>query len=304
MSRILVTGATGFIGQHLVKRLLGVGNEVAAFVLDEESFLENVQVYRGNIANLSDVQRCVGRFVPEHIFHLAAQPLVDTAMRSVLDTLDSNILGGRNVLHACLDVREFLKAVVFVTTDKVYGYAENATESSPLNGINHPYSASKICADVLAQMYARSFQVPAVIVRSGNVYGEGDLNFDRIIPYVIRCVLRNETIKLRSDFTFTRDYLYIDDVINGYLTLVANIHCLMGQPVNLGAYNPVSVKELIEEIFLVTCKTVPVEVLNKQNGEISRQHLDWKMAEALGWKPKTSLRDGIRKTYLWHKERE
>lgn len=302
--KVLVTGATGFIGRHLVKRLVDEGADVAVFVLDEESgtilWQTKVPIYRGNLVNLNDIHRCVVRFQPEYVFHLAAQPLVDTALKGVLDTLDSNITGGRNLLHSCLDAAS-LRSIVFVSTDKVYGRTDNASEMDALRGVHHPYNASKVCADVLAQMYGSVFDMPIVIIRSGNVYGGGDLNFDRLIPYSVRQALRGDTVVLRSDGEYLRDYIYIDDMIDGYLLAAKTQgrHCI---PINFGAEKPVSVNEVVSTVLSHADKTIFVEIENTAKHEIPFQHLNWGLARNIGWHPQVSFGEGIKKTYEWYKE--
>lgn len=298
--KTLVTGATGFIGQHLTKKLVSEGADVAVFVLDEETKVPDLPVYRGNLVNLNDIHRAVVRFQPEYVFHLASQPLVDTALKGVLDTLDSNITGGRNLLHACLDAAT-LRSIVYVTTDKVYGDTEDANELSPLRGTDHPYNASKVCADVLATMYGRVFDLPIAIIRSGNIYGGGDLNFDRLIPYTCRQILRGESIVLRSNGEYLRDYIYIDDIVDAYLMMaeiVANQKCCI--PINFGAEKPLSVNEVVNTVLSHAKETTFVETQDRAKHEIPAQHLNWGLARNIGWMPKVSFEEGIKRTYEWY----
>lgn len=224
-------------------------------------------------------------------------------MRGVMDTLTSNVVGGMNLLHACLSDKA-LKSTVFVTTDKVYGLSSGADESAPLLGVNHPYNASKVCADVLAQMYGWSFGLPIGIVRSGNIYGGGDMNFDRLIPYACRQVIRGEPIVLRSNGEFTRDYLYVDDVIDGYLML-AQLTSNRGAPIvmNFGVEKPVSVMDVVSTVLSVEGKGVEVHIDNNSEQELHYQHLNWGLARRqLGWRPQVSFEEGIKRTYAWYKE--
>lgn len=299
--KCLITGATGFIGQRLVDRLINKGAELAIFILDEENGINLYpKIYRGNLTNSQDIERAVVRFAPEYVFHLAAQPLVETAMRGVVDTLNTNIIGSINLLQSCFSGS--VKSVLFVTTDKVYGESKNATEMSPLNGVGHPYSASKVCADVLAQMYGH-LGLPVGIVRSGNVYGGGDLNFDRIIPYACRQVLHGEPIELRSNGESLRDYLYIDDMIDGYLMLaqwVARNNTPFAM--NFGSEKCYSVAEVVSTVLSVENKGIEIKVNNTAQGELDHQHLDWGAARTvLGWRPQVSFQEGIKRTYQWYK---
>lgn len=297
--RVLVTGATGFIGRHLVSRLLDEGAIVAAFVLDEEFPFSyaGISIYRGNIQNLSDVQRAIGRFQPEYVFHLAAQPLVDTALRSVIDTLETNIRGSWNILYACAEYR--VKHLLFVSTDKVYGSAWEPREEMCLDGTGHPYNASKACADILAQMYASVFQLPLAIVRSGNVYGEGDVNWDRLIPGVSKWLIEGKPIVIRSNGHFTRDYIHVDDIVDGYLFLASRENTGV---FNLGSERPYSVLDIVNCLSMVSGKASEARIENSARHEITHQHLDWSKIQSLGWFPKTPLEEGLKRTYEWYKE--
>jgi len=156
-SPVLITGGTGFIGSHLIQRLISLDVTPSLFVLDYErqNIPENSAIYHGNLAEFHDCLRIVGRSNPGIIFHLAAQPLVDTALDSVIDTMDSNIRGAYNLLEACRNVGRKIKAIIWVSTDKVYGpQHDSLKEDSPLLGFDHPYNTSKLCGDLLAQTYA------------------------------------------------------------------------------------------------------------------------------------------------------
>lgn len=306
---ILVTGGTGFIGRHLVTRLLELGADVSLLVLDEENSLDSLtrcHVYRGNIQDAPDVARVVNRVQPEFIFHLASQPLVTLSTTNVLDTLDSNIRGTINLFQACVDSAKNLKGVVHVSTDKVYGdLSHGATEDTKLYGINNPYDVSKVCADYIAQMYAQAFNLPIIIARSGNIYGEGDTHWDRLIPYLFKSCLNNTPIIIRSSDKYMRDFIYVDDIVDAYLALMENIvkspH-LIGQAINFGSEKPYSVGEIIHQILKLTNTVgLPVTYENRVTNEILSQHLVWNWAKELGWKPKTSLEVGLEKTYQGYK---
>ena len=297
----------GFVGSHLTRRLLSLGADVALFVLDEESFIPDTVsiVYRGNLQDAPDIARAIGRYQPNYIFHLAAQPLVDTALVNVYDTLDSNIRGAINLLQSCVSSAKCLEGIVFVSTDKVYGVFDGTIdETAPLLGVGNPYDTSKACADLLAQMYAKVFGLPIVIVRSGNIYGEGDNHWDRLIPGTFKSALANKNPVIRSDGTFTRDYIYVDDIIDAYLLLADSLKdkYLMGKAINLGAEKKTSVIEMVDTILMCTGQLhLKPEILNTAKFEIQHQHLNWEWAKELGWSPKTSLEDGLKLCYPYYK---
>lgn len=307
--RVLITGGTGFIGSQLTARMLEMGAETSLFVLDEESIIPSQvsSVFRGNIQDAPDIHRAVSRFQPHFIFHLAAQPLVSTALINVYDTLDSNIRGAVNLLQSCVSSAKCLEGVVFISTDKVYGkFIGSVDESAPLLGTGNPYDTSKVCADILAQMYAEVFSVPVIISRSGNVYGRGDKNWDRLIPGTFRSCIRGERPIIRSDGLYTRDYIYIDDMIDGYIMLAESIQSdptIRGRAVNFGNYEPHTVMDVVHQVIGATGMIhLSPEVQNTAKHEIRHQHLNWDGAKEMGWIPMTTLVEGIQKSMGYYNE--
>ncbi|MBT4310644.1 MAG: NAD-dependent epimerase/dehydratase family protein [Anaerolineae bacterium] len=308
-SSVLVTGATGFIGSHLTHALGSLGVRPSLFVLDYERqvFPSGSSIYHGNLADLHDCLRIVGRANPEIIFHLAAQPLVDTALNSVVDTMESNVRGAYNLLEACRSAGKRIRAIVWVSTDKVYGLQhEPLREESPLLGYDHPYDASKLCGDLLAQTYANAFSFPLVIVRSGNVYGGGDLHWDRLVPGTIRSTLREEPTVIRSDGSLKRDYIYVSDIVRGYLLALDGLltgKLPGGSVINFGAERSYTVLETVEEILAsLGRQDLDPIIKNIARNEIAEQHVSYERAkELLGWEPLIDLSQGIQKTADWYK---
>ena len=301
--RIFVTGATGFVGSHLVHRMNSLGANVFALVLDEEGALPDATIFRGDVENVRDVERAISRSKPDIIFHLAAQPLVDTAINFPHDTILSNIMGSANILEASR--KAGVKGVVFMSTDKVYGaYDGIVDENFELMGTDHPYNASKLCADILAQMYAMVYELKVIIVRSGNIYGGGDINFDRLIPGAIKSSINKEVFEIRSSGKLERDYLYIDDVIDAFVLFGEGIFEKQFVPtvVNLGAEKHFSVIDVVNIISEKTGNNIPLRILDAARFEIPFQHLDFSVAKSIGWFPKTNFENGIAKTVEWYKE--
>ncbi len=229
---------------------------------------------------------------------MAAQPLVDTALINIHDTLDSNIHGAINLLQSCVNDPK-LEGMIFVTTDKVYGNFDGViNETAPLLGIGNPYDTSKVCADILAQMYAKVFKIPLVIIRSGNIYGPGDKHWDRLIPGTFMSCLLGKNPIIRSDGTFTRDYIYIEDIIDAYILLAEKIHSdlsIIGKAINIGAEDKISVLDIVH--YIITIMGQPdlyVKIQNTAKFEIPHQHLNWELAKKMGWKPKINITKGLR----------
>src|SRR5262245_12399838 len=169
----------------------------------------------------------------------------------------------------------------------------------------HSYDVSKSCADLIAQGYAHTYGVPVAVTRFGNVYGGGDLNLSRIVPGTILSLLRRERPVLRSDGTYTRDYLYVEDVVAGYLRLAEALDdgTLHGQAFNFSTETQVSVLELVARIqrLMQATELAPL-VRNTAEAEIRHQHLSAKKArERLGWEPRVDLDAGLARTIDWYR---
>ncbi|HZQ78246.1 MAG TPA: NAD-dependent epimerase/dehydratase family protein [Acidimicrobiia bacterium] len=312
---MLVTGATGMVGSALCRSLLSLGASVTALVSDVDPTSE---FYRGGLASQATVVNgrleeydAVERAVNEHetsvIFHLGAQTIVGTAHRAPLPTLATNVMGTAHVVETARRHRDLVSAVVIASSDKAYG--EHTVlpyrEDMPLAG-QAPYEVSKSCADLIAQTYWNTYGVPVAIARCGNIYGPGDLNWSRVVPGTIRALLRQERPVLRSDGTFLRDYLFLDDVISGYFLLAEAVLAgsSLGMAFNLSPERPLTVFEIYRETCLATLgHEIEPQVLGDAKHEIHDQYLDASLARrVLGWCSTVSVQDGLARTVPWYRE--
>jgi CDP-glucose 4,6-dehydratase len=267
--------------------------------LDKKVIMANIDV--GEFDKVMDL---VTKFEIEYIFHLAAQAIVTTAYSNPRRTLESNIMGTTNILESA---RLFpkVKAIVVASSDKAYGKLEAGrytyTEVDPLRG-DHPYDVSKSATDLIANMYSKTYQVPVVTTRFGNIYGEGDNNFSRIIPGIMMSLLKNETLELRSDGKAVRDYLYVKDVVRGYLMLAEKIDETKGEVFNFGSNDTLSVVELIEEIEKSLKTKVPYKILNIAKNEIPYQSLSYEKIKRIGWKNEENMKTTAKRIYDWYFE--
>lgn len=307
---VLVTGGTGFVGSHLVEELVNLGaNVITTFeYTDPSSYFimkgldKKVTMVDIDIGQFDKVFDIVTKLEVDYIFHLAAQAIVTTAYANPRRTLESNIMGTTNVLESAR-LYPKVKAVVVASSDKAYGKLESGQyiETDPLKG-DHPYDVSKSATDLIANMYSKTYQIPVVTSRFGNIYGEGDNNFSRIIPGIMMSLLNNETLELRSDGKAVRDYLYVKDVVNGYLMLAQNIDETKGEAFNFGSNDTLSVIGLIEEIEKALKIKVPYKVLNIAKNEIPYQSLSYEKIKKMGWKNEKNVKTTAERIYEWYKE--
>lgn len=311
--RVLVTGATGIVGSWLVRRLLEQRAHVVVLVRDwdpQTELIRSGDITRTNVVNgaLEDyatLERAIAEHEIQTVFHLGAQAIVTTALRAPLQTFEANIRGTYNLLEACRQQRVTVEQVVVASSDKAYGTADRLpyTEDMPANG-RHPYDVSKSCTDLLAMTYAHTYGMPVVIARCGNIYGGGDLNWSRIVPGTIRSLLEGQQPIIRSNGLFIRDYIYVRDVVEAYLSLAAHAtdEGISGEAFNFSPESRVNVLEITQQIArLMSREDLEPVILNQASAEIVDQYLDsTKARRLLGWEPRYSLEQGLRETITWY----
>ena len=309
---VLVTGATGLLGGWLVAALLRCGSRVVVLVRDsapESAFVRNgwmssVPAVYGSVTDLDLMRRVLAEYSVETIFHLAAQTQVGVAKVDPVGTLEANVRGTWNVLEAARQCGGV--PVIAASSDKAYGASDQLpySEDHPLRG-KYPYDVSKSCMDLICSMYAASFALPVAIVRCANLFGGGDLNFARAIPGVIRSTLRGEPFVIRSDGKFIRDYLYVEDAVDGYLRVaerLADEPALAGEAFNLSAGDSRTVLEMVHTVLQLLDRTdlEPI-IMNLASNEIREQALSGdKARRVLGWNPQFRLNDALKRTIEWY----
>lgn len=311
---VLVTGSTGLLGGWLVKHLLAAGADIVCLVRDwvpeselvRANLTEQVKVVRGDICDQVLLERVLGEYEINTVFHLAAQTIVGIANRNPISTFQTNIGGTWSLLEACRRSSK-VSSIVIASSDKAYGDQEKLPydETTPLQG-RHPYDVSKSCADLIAQSYFITYKMPVAITRCGNFYGGGDLNWNRIVPGTIHSILRGKQPVIRSDGQYVRDYFYIEDGAVAYTLLaekLVNNPELHGEAFNFSNEIPVSALEIVERIIkLMDSKLKPI-ILNEACNEIREQYLSSSKArKVLKWKPLVTLDEGLSRTIYWYKD--
>jgi CDP-glucose 4,6-dehydratase len=306
---ILVTGGTGFVGSHLVKAL----SERRAHIIvpyrsiDPHSYFmtqgldKKVVLAAGDVTDRRRIVDIVSKYEIDTIYHLAAQPIVDTAFNNPVETITTNVIGTTHILDAAW-TSGTVRHIFITSSDKAYGKSsETYTEDHPLRG-DHPYEASKSAADIIARSYVKTYNAPVVTVRFGNIYGPGDLNMSRIIPGIMQTALSGDILPLRSNGLFVRDYVYVGDVVSAYLFLLDNFSKANGEAYNIASDVSLTVLDLIKQAEKIMKTKIRYDIKNNQKNEIPYQHLDWGKIAKIGWKPEYSLESGILESYGWYKK--
>ena len=308
----LITGYRGFLGSHITKTLLDTKAKITGVdrisqsgktILTPNDY-DRIHIILGDITDYAQIANAINGNKINVIFHIAAKALVGECLDNPLEAFTANIQGTWNVLEAARNCKT-VKAVIVASSDKAYGDNKELPylESFPLQG-NHPYDVSKSCADLLAYTYFHTYDLPVCTTRCGNIHGPGDYNFSRIIPETIKSALQDTTLNIRSDGKPTRDYTYIEDIVNGYILIAENLQRLLlgGHAFNLSGENPISVIDIVKLTYKLMGKKPNYKILNQVKYEIQDQYLSSAKAYLLlGWKPKYSLEEGLIKTIDWLK---
>lgn len=285
--RVFVTGACGFIGSNLVKKLLFLGAEVIALKYDKHFPYNELGVPRtpklqmvcGDVRHKDKMERIIQKYEPNYVFHLAAQPLVGIGYKNPHYTLDVDVAGTYSVLEACrLGNGDQLEGIVVASSDKAYGESLELPykETMPLDG-KYPYEMAKSCADIISHGYAFSYDLPIVITRCGNVFGHGDFHWSRLIPGAIQAAFSQEHFTLRSHSRCSRDYIYIDDVVDMYIYLAREAYRRRGIAYNISygsEQNNFLVVQKIYERFGLSSKLIHSYDKVEDSTEIEHQWLD------------------------------
>jgi len=310
--KVFVTGCTGLLGSWMCKYLVESGADVTGLIRDwvprssliGDGSIDRMNIVRGNLEDYGLLERAIGEYETDTVFHLGAQTIVGIANRNPVSTFESNVRGTWNILEACRR-SPLVGRVVVASSDKAYGNQENLpyTESTPLEG-THPYDVSKSCADLIARTYFHTYGLNVCVTRCGNFFGGGDLNFNRIIPDTIRSTLEGKPVVIRSDGTYVRDYLYVEDGVLAYLDLAEQMERedVKGHAFNFSVEIQLTVLDLVKKILCLMNSDMEPVILNQAENEIKHQFLSARKArKILRWKPVFGLDEGLERTISWYR---
>jgi CDP-glucose 4,6-dehydratase len=314
MKSVFVTGAYGLLGTSLVRALVRDGVEVTVLRRDAtprsalvlEGLEARVNVVTGDLVGAGVVERALGEYEVDSVFHLAAQTIVGTANRSPASTWDTNLRGTWTVLEACR--LHPVARVVVAASDKAYGqHAELPYREDFALQPRYPYDVSKAATDMIARSYWHTYELPVATTRFANLYGGGDTNRSRLVPEAIDAVLAGRRPVIRSDGTPERDFLYVDDAVSAYLQIAGALDGdgARGEAFNAGGGEPHAVREVVERICAIAGTDVEPDIRGTGTpaGEIDRQYVDTtKLRELTGWQPEVGLEEGLRRTVAWYRE--
>ncbi len=314
MSKILITGAGGFIGSHLTEELVRQGEEVRAFVRynsrDERGLLEDlpeeiqnqIEIIPGDLKDPDGVRKAVRGC--SRVFHLGALIAIPYSYVHPFDFIQTNVVGTCHLLNACLE-EGALERFVHTSTSEVYGTAQYVPidEKHPLQA-QSPYAASKIAADKLVESYYLSFGFPVAIIRPFNTFGPRQ-SLRAVVPTIVSQAIEGKKIRLGNTQP-RRDFLYVKDTARGFIQ-VGKCDGAVGKVINIGTGTDTSIKELVGKVLGLMGKQAQVEVedrrIRPEKSEVMQLLSDTHLAQKLfQWVPRYSLEEGLRETIEWYRK--
>ncbi len=303
--KTLVTGGAGFIGSHLVDRLIEENHQVVVIDdlssgkkenLNPKSKFYDMDIRDDKIGEILEKEKI------QNVFHLAAKPIVEDIYKNPLEALSTNIMGTAKILDFCR-LKNDLKSIIVVSSDKAYGKTKKLpyNENTPLSG-DHPYEVSKVATDLIAQSYFSTYGLPVTIARFSNTFGPRDIYFNRIIPGIFEAIIEKKKLLIRSDGEMIREYTFVEDIVDGCVKLSEKIERTQGNAFNFGSKNIFSVVGVIKKIEEILDVSISYEILNITKNEIPKQYLDYSKAEKIiNWTPQNTFEESIKKSFEWYK---
>lgn len=294
---VLITGISGFVGNALSEKIKKFG----ACVYGISRVKTDKNILKANILDYKIINRLIQEKKISVCFHLAGESLVEIGQEDPYNVFKINTQGTLNILEASR--KNKLQRVIIASTSHVYGKHKVPYFESYTPRPSRPYETSKACTDLIAQSYAEAYNLPILIPRFVNIYGPGDLHFDRIIPKTMQALAYNRSPEMWGGDAI-RDYLYVDDAVNAYIKLtLCDIEKIKGNRIfNFGGGNIITVENLIRKMITLSGKKLEIQVIReKRLAEIKTQYVSWRKAQKLlGWNPEIDLDTGLQRSMIWY----
>ena len=311
---VLITGLTGFIGCWLAKKLMERGAKVVGFDISDTGALplhpglqDKIILIKGSILEQAAIEKAFKDYSVFACFHLAGQSMIEVGDKAASLTFEVNARGTWIVLEAARNAK--VDRIVVSSSNTVYGDQNvfPTEEDAPLNG-DHPYAASKVCTDVIARSYAKSCNMNVVACRQTNTFGGGDFHLTHIVTATTLAVLRGENPVIKSDGTPKKAYLYVEDTVEGYIRLAEEAHRpdVRGEGFNITTESA-TVLDIVQSIIKVSGRndlTPLIEGTSDRTRHDNEALSMKKTMERIGWQPRFTLEEGLRKTNQWFKENQ
>ena len=305
--RILITGASGFVGKHLLDKLINTSNRIACIdLIFNQAFIEKygdkVQLFTGNILDRSFVAKCIHDFSPDYVFHLAGSKNRTNSLSEFKSSHEINYLGTLNLFEALLKTQNLRLVTILGTIDE-YGYSVTPFREDSYELPNSAYGLSKLSATKLALIFYHQFNLPVVVLRPSIAYGP-DQGEEMFIPALIKTLLKQEPFKM-TEGNQLRDFIYLDDLVDALIKLI-NCNGLNGSILNIASGNSVMIKDIALKIaeIMDSREKLKIGEVPYRSSEIMDYLVDIsKASKLLKWHPKTKLKEGLEKTIAFYQKK-